>query len=93
MDALLLTVEALERTGTERYRILLTITPPRPNKDADEARKMLAERKLPVFKGSIYRRVAFQKASLTGIPVYAVSDPRAKQAWEDYLQVGKEILR
>jgi chromosome partitioning protein len=37
--------------------------------------------------------VAFQKASLAGVPVYNVRDPRAGQAWEDYERIGKEILR
>jgi chromosome partitioning protein len=93
LDALLLTVEALEKVGAERYRILLTIIPPRPSRDGEEARQMLKRRNLPVFKGEVRRLVAFQKASLAGMPVYAVSDPRARQAWSDYEEVGKEILR
>lgn len=93
LEALLLTVDALRRIGTERYRVLLTIIPPRPSRDGDDARAMLKGRGLPVFKGEIHRLVAFQKAALAGVPVYKVSDARAQQAWEDYQQIGKEILR
>ena len=93
LDALLLTVEALEKIGADRYRILLTIIPPKPSKDGEDARQMLKKRGLPVFKGEVRRRVAFQKASLGGVPVYDVSDPRARQAWDDYERIGKEILR
>jgi chromosome partitioning protein len=93
LDALLLTVEALQNVGADRYRILLTIIPPKPSKDGEEARGMLKGRGLPVFKGEIRRLVAFQKASLAGVPVHSVSDPRAQQAWSDYERVGKEILR
>lgn len=93
LDALLLTVEALGKVGADRYRILLTIIPPKPSKDGDEARQMLKKRGLPVFKGEVHRLVAFQKASLAGVPVYGVSDPRAEQAWADYVSIGKEILR
>lgn len=93
LDALLLTVEALQKVGADRYRILLTIIPPKPSKDGEEARGMLKRRGLPVFKGEIRRLVAFQKASLAGVPVHDVSDPRAQQAWSDYERVGKEILR
>lgn len=93
LDALLLTVEALEKIGADRYRILLTIIPPKPSRDGDDAREMLRKRGLPVFKGEVRRLVAFQKASLGGVPVYDVSDPRAGQAWEDYEKIGKEILR
>lgn len=93
LEALILTVDALQRIGADRYRILLTIIPPRPSRDGDEARAMLKARGLPLFKGEIHRVVAFQKAALAGAPVYQVKDARAEQAWEDYRQIGKEILR
>src|SRR5215210_1318302 len=73
LDALILTVEALEKVGADRYRILLTIIPPRPSRDGEEARQMLKRRGLPVFRGEVRRLVAFQKASLAGVPVYDVS--------------------
>jgi chromosome partitioning protein len=92
LDALLLTVDALQRIGTERYRVLLTIIPPRPSRDGEEARSLLKEKGLPVFKAEIRRLVAFQKAALSGVPVHQVSDRRAEQAWKDYQRVGKEIL-
>jgi len=92
LEALMLTVNALQRLGSERYRILLTIVPPSPSRDGEEARAMLAEQRLPVFKAQIARLVAFQKAALAGVPVYDVTDPRAERGWEDYVAIGKEIL-
>jgi chromosome partitioning protein len=91
LDALMLTIDALTRIGSNRYRILLTVVPPRPSRDGEEARGTLSEGGLPLFAGSIRRFVAFQKAALAGVPVNAVDDPRAEQAWEDYVGVGKEI--
>jgi chromosome partitioning protein len=91
LDALMLTIDALTRIGSNRYRILLTVVPPRPSRDGEEARGTLSEGGLPLFAGSIRRFVAFQKAALAGVPVNAVDDPRAEQAWEDYAAVGKEI--
>jgi chromosome partitioning protein len=93
LEALLLTVNSLQKIGAERFRILLTIIPPPPSRDAEDARAMLKERDLPVFKHQVRRLVAFQKAALAGVVVKQVSDPRAGQAWLDYLGVGKEILR
>ena len=72
---------------------MLTIIPPKPSKDGEDAREMLKRRGLPIFKGGIRRFVAFQKATLAGVPVYDVGDRRADQAWSDYEGVGKEILR
>src|SRR5215204_5138063 len=81
IDALTQTVAALEKIGTNRFRILLTIVPPKPSHDGEEARGLLEERGLPLFKAEIPRLVAFQKAALQGRPVNKVSDPRAESAW------------
>jgi chromosome partitioning protein len=91
LDALIQTVAALEKIGSERYRILLTIVPPSPSHDAEAAREMMNERGLPLFKTDIPRLVAFQKAALNGTPVNRVSDRRADAAWRAYETIGKEI--
>lgn len=91
IDALIQTVAALEKIGSERYRILLTIIPPRPSHDGEEARGLLEERGLPLFKGEIPRLVAFQKAALQGKPMNRIADPRAETAWKAYVGVGEEI--
>ena len=93
IKALSLTVKALKEIGTEKYRILLTIVPPRTTKDADEVREMLARgRTLPCSLEGIRSAIAFKRAALQGIPVYQVKDKRAKEAWSDYVAVGEEIL-
>lgn len=91
LDALMLTVEALRSLEAERYKILLTIIPPKPSHDAFEARAMLAEEQLPVFDTGVRRLAAFQKAALAGGLVQDVDDPRALWGWQDYTAVGKEI--
>ena len=92
LEALTLTLNTLQQLGANRYRILLTIIPPRPSKDGDEARATLSESQVPLFQTGIRRFAAFQKAALAGVPVYKVSDPRAPLAWQDYQSAGKEIL-
>jgi chromosome partitioning protein len=93
LDALLLTVEALQKIGSDNYRILLTVAPPKPSRDAEEAIEMLTSKNLPIFKGYINRRVAFQKASLNGTIVAEVKDAKSEQAWREYEMVGKEIMK
>lgn len=93
IDALLLTVEALRKVKAENYKILLTVVPPKPNRDGEEARQMLAANKMPLFKNEIKRLIAFQKASLAGVPVYEIKEPRADTAWKFYQAVGREILK
>ncbi|MEE9149636.1 MAG: ParA family protein [Candidatus Tectomicrobia bacterium] len=92
LDALFLIVDALEHVGSNRFHILLTIVPPRPSRDGDEARATLEDAKLPVFKTVIRRFVAFQKAALQGVVVSEVADPRARDGWNDYRRVGEELV-
>jgi chromosome partitioning protein len=92
LDALMLTVGALDALGASQYRILLTVLPPRPSRDGEEARQMLTEAGLPVMSSSIRRLAAFQKAALKGCVVNEVDDPRAALGWGDYEAAGKELL-
>jgi len=92
LDALFLILDALEDIGSRRFRVLLTIVPPRPSRDGEEARAKLEEVGVPILKTSIRRFVAFQKAALQGVPVYEVNDPNAQEGWEEYQQVGRELL-
>jgi len=92
LDVLMQTAGALDKIGG-RYRVLLAIVPPKPSRDGEEARATLAECKLPLFAGAIRRFVAFQRAALAGVLVSAVHDPRAPLGWDDYVRVGKEVLR
>ena len=89
LDALMLTVKALQAIGTDNYRVLLAIVPPRPSRDGDEARSLLRQGAIPFFESGIRRLVAFQKAALAGVPVFAVRDPasttglaRITKGWE-----------
>ena len=75
----------------DRVRVLLTICPPYPEKDADEARQMLSGEGIHVLKARVRRAKAFQKAALGGQVVHEVADPRAGMAWLDYVSVGREL--
>ena len=85
------TVEALKTIGAENYRILLTVIPPRPNRDGEEARQYLTTSGLPVFTGGIRRLVAFQRAALEGVTVDQID--RQNLGASDYTSVGDQIVR
>lgn len=84
------TVGALKAIGAENYKILLTIVPPRPNRDGEEARQYLADSGLPVFTGGIRRLVAFQRAALEGVTVAEMD--RQNLGWADYVSIGDQIV-
>jgi chromosome partitioning protein len=93
LDALKQTVKALKTLGTDQFRILITMVPPKPSRDGEEARAILTSAGLPLFEGQVRRLAAFQKAALAGVPVNAVPDPRAKEGWKDYSSIGEEVIR
>jgi len=90
LHALLQTVDTLKSLGSDRFRILLTIIPPKPRRTGEQARAALSE--LPLFKQGVRRFAAYEKAALEGLPVYAVSDRSARIAWKEYELVGQELL-
>jgi chromosome partitioning protein len=92
LDALMLTAVTLRELGAERFKVLLTIVPPKPSRDAEEARAAIAEAGLPLFTAEVRRAAAFQKAALQGVVVSAIKDQRAAAAWDDYERVGTEVL-
>ena len=92
LDALMAIVEELRAVGAGRFRVLLTVVPPRPSRDGDDARATIAGAGLPIFAGSVRRAAAFQKAALAGCVVSGVKDPRAAGAWGDYEAIGRELL-
>ena len=92
LEALVLTVDCLQSLQAVQYGILLNAIPPKPSKAEVEVRSLLEDAHLPVFNGGIRRYAAFQKAAMVGVPVYAVKDPKAEVAWQDYEAVGREIL-
>jgi chromosome partitioning protein len=64
IDALSLTVSTLKNLSLEHYRVLLTIIPPKPTRDGDEAREILTEAGLPLLTHGIRRLIVFQRAAL-----------------------------
>ena len=93
LDALLMTVEALRSLDAHQFRVLLTMIPPKPSRDGEEAQRTLRDADLPVFETMVRRLVAFQKAALGGTLVAATGDPRAEVGWHNYQGVATEIFQ
>lgn len=91
-DGLVLTLQALQEMGADRYRVLLTKVPPPPEPEGQQLRAELTAQGIPLFAVDIPRLKAYEKAAAAGVPVRDVDDPRAKRAWEAYEATGKELL-
>lgn len=74
------------------FKILLTMVPPWPSREGEQARQALLDAELPVFESQVRRLAAFPKAALEGVPVYKIKEPRARLGWKDYQRVGEEMI-
>jgi chromosome partitioning protein len=92
LDATLVTVRDLANLGgAGKFKILLTICPPAPITEAQQAREAIEAAELPVFKAQIRRLMSFSRACSEGVTVDMLKDDRAPLGWLDYQQVGEEI--
>lgn len=89
LEALLETAEDIQSAN---FRALITIVPPKPSSEGEVMKRELVENAVPVFETMIRRSASFQKAALSGIPVWEIKNPLAQSAASDYFSLGKEIL-
>jgi chromosome partitioning protein len=92
LDALRLTANTLKAIGATSYRVLLTIAPPRPSSDGEEAQQALSRGGYPVLHTIIRRFKAYEDAATEGVPIYGLTgNPRAQEGWRDYEEAAKEM--
>lgn len=90
IGALMQMIEPLKALKA-KYKILLTLIPPKPSKAGDDARALFQDAGLPMFDAGIRRLAAFQWASTQGVTADATGDRMGGIAWDCYQQVGREI--
>lgn len=91
LEALLSTVNNLQNLTT--YGVVLTMVDSRKKGTATQARETLNRLSIPVFNQMIRRLTAYEKAALTGVPVYETGDRFGRIAWGEYESLAKEIER
>ena len=87
----MLTVTELQKAPGAKFKALLTIVPPLPNRDGLQARRDLIEMGVPMFGGELRRFIAYQKAALAGDIVANVKDAHAVDAWNDVQRIWREL--
>ena len=93
LQPMLDTAQDLSRANSSAsYRALVTIVPPRPNKEGDILREELVKEGFPVFNATIRRTVQVAKMAKEGKTVRDSSNEQAKAVWGDFEALGKEVL-
>lgn len=89
LEALLATVDNLQ--NLDAYGVVLTMVDSRKKGTAEQARDTLKRLSIPVFDQMIRRLTAYEKAALSGVPVYETGDRFGRIAWGEYQSLAKEI--
>ena len=89
LEALLATVDNLQ--NLDAYGVVLTMVDSRKKGTAEQARDTLKRLSIPVFDQMIRRVTAYEKAALSGVPVYETGDRFGRIAWGEYQSLAKEI--
>lgn len=93
LDTLLQTMADVRSVGREGIcRVLLTSVPPRSRRGRD-ARRVLVQRKVPVFEAEVKRYEAFMVSVEEGVLVGELPGWYAYKAQRDYDRVGEELVR
>lgn len=90
IDALFLLVRSLKELRAENFKVLLCQVPIRSNAGRD-ARALFDSKGIAHFKTEIRKRAVFARAALQGVTVNQLRD--GADAWENYVQLTKEILK
>jgi chromosome partitioning protein len=93
LEATIETLSNLPKIPKDRYRVLLTMVPPRGTAREAQAREALKAVDIPVFKARIQSRIVYADAELEGATVDRLRGDSAKAAWEDYKKLGQEIMK
>ena len=89
LDAMVLLARSLPKSAN--WRVLLTMVPPRPQKDGEQAMEVLTSNGFPVFSRGIRFYKAYKDAATAGTPVHAVKG--GKVPWSDWKAIKNEILK
>lgn len=94
-DGLTHTLAKLHELRNDKFRVLLTMVPPKPRTEGKQLRDMLASEGIPVFKGEIPRLAAYEAAAARGVAARDLPKnvKNGERAWNAYETVGKDILQ
>ena len=73
------------------YRVLLSVVPPAPAKEAREMRELLVGNGIPLFKAQIRRSIAVPQSIADGTTVRHLKG-KSRIPWNDFVAMGKEVL-
>lgn len=92
LKATLKMLATLKSINVSNYKLLLTMIPPPPSRDGQDAIDLIKNSRLPSFKTQIKRYASYKKAALQGVLVGEVRDRSARIAADAYERLAEEVI-
>ena len=93
IEATIQTLTQFKELTPDRYRVLLSLVPPRPSRRGERVQQALAEASIPTFIQTIQRRDCYLDAELAGCTVSMLPGKAAVGAAGEWEAVGAELWK
>lgn len=93
IEATIQTLTQFDELTPDRYRVLLSLVPPRPSRRGERVQQALKEAEIPTFSQTIQRRDCYLDAELSGCTVSMLSGKAAIGAAGEWAAVGAELWK
>lgn len=91
LEVLVKTVHGIRNIKTP-FCVLLTMVPPTSTKISADIKEVLYNSKIPVFETSIQKYAFVEQLPLDGVLAKDSKDENALKVWEQFMQLGREIM-
>jgi len=93
IEATIQTLTQFKELNSDRYRVLLSLVPPRPSRRGERVQQALVEASIPTFTQTIQRRDCYLDAELAGCTVSMLPGKAAVGAAGEWKAVGAELWK
>ena len=93
IEATIQTLTQFKELTPDRYRVLLSLVPPRPSRRGERVQQALVEASIPTFTQTIQRRDCYLDAELAGCTVSMLPGKAAVGAAGEWKAVGAELWK
>jgi chromosome partitioning protein len=93
LEATIQTLTRFDGLSSDRYRVLLSLVPPRPSRRGERAKAALIDAGIAVFNQTIQRRDCYLDAELLGCTLARLAGKPAAAAAEEWQKVGAELWK
>jgi chromosome partitioning protein len=93
IEATIQTLTQFDELTRDRYRVLLSLVPPRPSRRGERVQQALNDAGIPTFTQTIQRRDCYLDAELAGCTVSMLHGKAAVGAAKEWKEIGDDLWK